>query len=128
MGLQPGQNITINVRSIGATACQTSSNATLTASSNNPMGNNLYVPNTFTPNGDGKNDIFYAYGSAVAKFNLRVYNQWGEFIFESQDLGRGWDGTYRGSLQPNGVYVYYIDVTFNDGTSKIVKGTITLLR
>ncbi|WP_461788072.1 T9SS type B sorting domain-containing protein [Pedobacter sp.] len=64
----------------------------------------------------------------MAKFRMRVYNQWGEFIYESQNLLQGWDGTYRGRQQPSGVYVYYIDVTFNSGVTKTFKGTVTLLR
>ena len=86
------------------------------------------MPNTFTPNGDGRNDIFFVYGNTVAKMKLRIYSQWGAFIYESNSLQNGWDGTYKGELQPNGVYVYYVEVTFTDGTTGMKKGTITLLR
>ncbi|WP_316765939.1 putative Ig domain-containing protein [Pedobacter frigiditerrae] len=128
-GLQPGQSVTIVVRAKGSLDCQTSANSTpVTGTADNPFSNELYVPNTFTPNGDGKNDIFYAYGNLVSKFKMRIYNQWGEFLYESLSINNGWDGRYRGNLQPNGVYVYNIDVTFNDGTTKTFKGTVTLLR
>lgn len=128
-GLQPGQKVTVVVRAKGVIDCQTSANAIpVTGTSANPFENQLYIPNTFTPNGDGKNDIFYAYGNLVNQFRMRVYNQWGEFYFESLSLNTGWDGRYRGVLQPNGVYVYYVDVTFSDGTTKQYKGTVTLLR
>jgi gliding motility-associated-like protein len=59
---------------------------------------------------------------------LRVYNQWGQFIYESLNVQSGWDGTYKGEIQPNGVYVYIAEVEFNDGTKTSKKGTITLLR
>jgi gliding motility-associated-like protein len=128
-GLQPGQKVTVIVRAKGVLDCQTSANSTpVTGTSSNPFENELYIPNTFTPNGDGRNDIFYAYGNLVSQFKMRVYNQWGEFYFESLSLTTGWDGKYKGTLQPAGVYVYYIDVTFSDGTTKTYKGTITLLR
>jgi len=128
-GLQPGQSVTATVRAKGQTDCQTSAtSAPVTGTTSNTFSTELYVPNTFTPNGDGRNDIFYAYGNLVSKFKMRVYNQWGEFYFESLSLSTGWDGTYKGNLQPNGVYVYYIDVTFADGTTKMFKGTVTLLR
>ncbi|WP_113663302.1 Ig-like domain-containing protein [Pedobacter nanyangensis] len=129
MGLTQGQTVTITVRAKAASACQTSANANaVTATTNDPFKDELYIPNTFTPNNDGKNDYFLAYGNHIGKFRMRVYNQWGEFVFESQNILQGWDGTYRGRAQPTGVYVYYIDVTFNSGASKTFKGTITLLR
>ncbi|WP_113639208.1 putative Ig domain-containing protein [Nubsella zeaxanthinifaciens] len=128
-GLNQGQSITVVVRAKAVSACQTSANSNaVTASTTEPFKDELYIPNTFTPNNDGRNDFFMAYGNNVAKFRMRVYNQWGEFIYESQNLLQGWDGTYRGRQQPSGVYVYYIDVTFNSGVTKTFKGTVTLLR
>ncbi|KQC00757.1 putative Ig domain-containing protein [Pedobacter sp. Hv1] len=127
-GLQAGQSVTIIVRAKGQLGCQTSANSTpTTGTATNPSSDDLYVPNTFTPNGDGRNDVFYAYGT-VMNFKIRIYNQWGQFVFESLSITQGWDGTFKGTLQPSGVYVYYIDVTFNSGNSKMLKGTITLLR
>ncbi|WP_316791086.1 putative Ig domain-containing protein [Pedobacter frigoris] len=127
-GLQPDQSVTIRVRAKGQLDCQLSDATSLTAKSENPLGNTVFVPNTFTPNNDGKNDIFLVYGNTIAKMKLRVYNQWGQFIYESLSIQNGWDGTYKGDIQPNGVYVYYLDVEFNDGTKTTKKGTITLLR
>ncbi|RYZ98599.1 MAG: gliding motility-associated C-terminal domain-containing protein [Sphingobacteriaceae bacterium] len=129
LGLQPGESVTIIVRAMGASSCQTSANSNaVTATTNDPFKDELYIPNTFTPNNDGRNDFFLAYGNNVAKFRMRVYNQWGEFVFESQNILQGWDGTYRGRQQPTGVYVYYVDATFNSGAVKTFKGTVTLLR
>lgn len=128
-GLAQGQSVTIIVRAKAGSACQTSANSNaVTATTNDPFKDELYIPNTFTPNNDGKNDYFLAYGNNIGKFRMRIYNQWGEFIYESQNILQGWDGTYRGRAQPTGVYVYYIDVTFNSGVSKTFKGSITLLR
>ncbi|RYY52672.1 MAG: T9SS type B sorting domain-containing protein, partial [Chitinophagaceae bacterium] len=127
-GLQAGQNATIRVRAKGALDCQTSDATTLTGDTDNPQENTVFIPNTFTPNNDGKNDILYVYGNSIAKLKLRVYNQWGQFIYESLNVANGWNGTYRGEIQPNGVYVYYAEVEFNDGSKVSKKGTITLLR
>ncbi len=128
-GLTQGQSVSIIVRAKAGSACQTSANSNaVTATTNDPFKDELYIPNTFTPNNDGKNDYFLAYGNHIAKFRMRIYNQWGEFIYESQNILQGWDGTYRGRAQPTGVYVYYIDVTFNSGATKTFKGSITLLR
>ncbi|WP_256003688.1 Ig-like domain-containing protein [Pedobacter deserti] len=127
-GLNPDQLVSIRVRAVGQLACQQSDATSITARAENPQGNNVFVPNTFTPNNDGRNDIFYVYGNTISRMKLRVYNQWGQFLFESQHIQTGWDGTYKGVLQPNGVYVYYLDVQFNDGSKQTRKGTITLLR
>ncbi|TKC60030.1 T9SS type B sorting domain-containing protein [Pedobacter hiemivivus] len=127
-GLNPDQQVMIRVRAKGQLDCQLSDATTFTGKAENPLGNEIFIPNTFTPNNDGKNDILYVYGNTIAKLKLRVYNQWGQFLYESLSIQNGWDGTYRGTLQPNGVYVYYLDADFNDGTKATKKGTITLLR
>jgi gliding motility-associated-like protein len=127
-GLKPDQQVTIRVRAKGQLDCQLSDATTFTGTSENPLGNDIFVPNTFTPNNDGKNDVLYVYGNTIAKMQLRVYNQWGQFLYESLNIQNGWDGTYKGQMQPNGVYVYYLDAEFNDGKKTTKKGTITLLR
>ncbi|SHG90218.1 Ig-like domain-containing protein [Pedobacter caeni] len=127
-GLKPDQAVTIRVRAVGQLPCQLSDAASLNSKAENPLGNQIFIPNTFTPNGDGKNDVLYVYGNTIAKLKLRVYNQWGQFIYESLNVQSGWDGTYKGEIQPNGVYVYIAEVEFNDGTKTSKKGTITLLR
>lgn len=127
-GLKPDQPVTIRVRAFGQLPCQLSDASSLNSKAENPLGNQVFIPNTFTPNGDGKNDVLYVYGNTIAKLKLRVYNQWGQFIYESLNVQSGWDGTYKGEIQPNGVYVYIAEVEFNDGTKTSKKGTITLLR
>ncbi|WP_316819950.1 putative Ig domain-containing protein [Pedobacter gandavensis] len=126
--LKPDQIVNIRVRALGQLACQLSDAGSLGSKSDNPIGNQIFIPNTFTPNNDGKNDVFYVYGNTIAKMKLRVYNQWGQFLFESNNIQNGWDGTYKGEVQPNGVYVYQFEADLNDGTKTTKKGTITLLR
>jgi gliding motility-associated-like protein len=89
----------------------------------------LYVPTAFTPNGDGKNDIFKAaYGENVIKFHLEVFNRWGQRVFSSHELSKGWDGRINGILQPTGVFAWKITYTlYNEPSVKILKGTTTLI-
>ncbi len=71
----------------------------------------LYIPNAFTPNGNGLNEIFYAYGTDITTFRMRIFDRWGELIFESTDINHGWDGFYKGRLVQNDVYVCVTDYT-----------------
>jgi gliding motility-associated-like protein len=68
----------------------------------------LYVPNSFTPNNDNLNETFGAYGFGVDKFNMTIFNRWGELIFESDDINKQWNGTYKGEICQEGIYVYHI--------------------
>lgn len=97
-------------------------------------GGNLFLPNTFSPNGDGTNDRFYPRGTGLyAVRMLRVYNRWGEVVFERQHLTAndpeaGWDGRVRGTAAPADVYIYTCEVQCANGTILPVKGDLTLLR
>jgi len=93
-----------------------------------PLNKDVFVPNVFSPNGDGKNDILYAYGNYIDKLDMRIFNQWGEQITTITDKSKGWDGTHRGKAQPVGVYVYVLQATLSDGRTVKMKGSITLLR
>jgi len=86
------------------------------------------VPNAFTPNGDGVNDEVHVRGFGVAKMNWRIFNRWGAMVFQSTSVAQGWNGYYKGVLQPQEVYTYVLDITFSDGTAYRKKGDITLLR
>jgi gliding motility-associated-like protein len=86
------------------------------------------VPNAFTPNGDGKNDILYVHGAAIQQFSFKLFDRWGHLIFETTSLDRGWDGNYNGQPSPTEGYAYLLDVTFTDGVTLVKKGNITLLR
>ncbi|MCW5906779.1 MAG: gliding motility-associated C-terminal domain-containing protein [Chitinophagales bacterium] len=91
----------------------------------------VFIPNVFTPNGDGVNDVFEFFGNkaAIKQLNILVFNRTGEKVFESNDLNFKWDGTYKGTLQPPGVYVYHMKLVFMDNHSENgYKGSVTLLR
>lgn len=88
-----------------------------------------FVPSAFSPNGDGKNDIF-----RIVKLNsqklvdFRVFNRWGETMFETANRETGWDGTWRGRPQDVGTYTYQIIVALPNGLNRTYKGNVTLIR
>lgn len=90
------------------------------------------IPNAFSPNGDGVNDYFFprtALSKSLAQFQMKVFNRWGALLFESQNVdGRGWDGRFMGKEQPVGVYVYLLEVTFDNGRAESYQGNLTLIR
>ena len=89
----------------------------------------LSLPNAFTPNGDGRNDIFKAkLFCNFSEFDFKIFNRWGEKIFESQNSNRGWDGTYLGNKMLPDVYVYFINYKTASHVIKTAKGTVILIR
>lgn len=86
------------------------------------------VPNAFSPNGDGVNEIIRVRGYGITKMDWRVYNRWGALMFRGTSIKDSWDGKFKGAVQPQDVYVYVLSVTFSDGTTENSKGDITLLR
>ena len=68
----------------------------------------LFIPNTFTPNGDGRNDVWLAMGNNVGFYEMYVFDRWGGVIFHTTDFGKGWDGTMNGGAVPNEVYAYRV--------------------
>ncbi|MDB5285013.1 MAG: hypothetical protein JWO06_4088, partial [Bacteroidota bacterium] len=88
----------------------------------------IFIPNSFTPNGDGNNDLFLIYGENIKTLNLKVFNRWGELVFESNSQWLGWDGTYKGVLQNPAVFVYEATITLLDNKKIFRKGSVTLLR
>jgi gliding motility-associated-like protein len=125
-GLLPGARVAIQVRALGASTCETSALS-------GPLSaiipdKNLFVPNVFTPNGDGRNDVLYVFSNSIASMTFRIFNQWGNEVFVSTDAHKGWDGTWQGQLQPVGVYVYVLRVRLYDGTELQKKGSISLVR
>ena len=86
------------------------------------------VPNAFSPNGDGINDKIFIQGYGISTVKWNIYNRWGILVFTTSNKSTGWDGTYKGVLQPQDVYQYILEVQMTDGTTFSKKGDITLLR
>ena len=95
----------------------------------------LFVPNSFSPNGDGNNDLFYPRGDEGIKIvsSFRIYNRWGDLIFEKtniqiNDVGNSWDGTYNNQIPLPEVFVWVVDAVCENGTKITKKGSVTVVR
>ncbi len=88
----------------------------------------FFIPNVFSPNDDGLNDVINVHGRCISTFNLQIFNRWGEKVFETTTLENSWDGTFRGKKMDTGVFVYKADGVSIDGQSFKMKGNITLIR
>ena len=93
----------------------------------------IFIPNAFSPNGDGINDYFApSLGQCVRRVrNLRILDRWGNLVFEEENADTqsryaGWDGTYRQHIMPPGVYVYQIMIEYGNGTTSWMTGDLTL--
>ncbi len=89
---------------------------------------NVYIPNAFTPNEDGLNDVFFPVMRGVKRYELQIFNRWGELIFVSDDPKVKWDGTLKGEPCQQGVYNYKLTVLNNSGDEKNYTGDVNLLR
>ena len=109
-------SLTINAASI----CPT----TITTNVQSPSDGfyTLYVPNTFTPNGDGNNETFKIFSEIPCdEYTLQIFNRWGEEVFKTEDpLNVGWDGIYKGQIAAEGVYVYLLRGTKAQKTGHII--------
>ncbi|MES2894351.1 MAG: PKD domain-containing protein [Bacteroidota bacterium] len=96
-------------------------------------GTNVFIPNTFSPNNDGANDVFYPRGTGLFKVkSMRIFNRWGELIFErsgtnANDQAAGWDGTFKGVKLPADVFVYMIDIICDNNSILPLKGNVALI-
>lgn len=88
----------------------------------------VFIPNIFTPNDDGHNDVVYVRSSILEKFQFVIYSRWGQKIFETSNQDEGWDGTFKGKPCQNGIYDYYFKGTCIDGQESEQKGNIMLVR
>ena len=97
-------------------------------------GSNLFIPNTFSPNGDGTNDIFYPRGTGLFKVKtLRIFTRWGGMVFEKTNFDAnnpayGWDGTNKGQKINSDVFVYTLEVVCDNGSVLTYHGNISLMK
>ncbi|MGZ3899923.1 MAG: T9SS type B sorting domain-containing protein, partial [Bacteroidia bacterium] len=88
----------------------------------------VYIPNAFTPNNDGLNDVFFVYGYSIKDVTMDIFDRWGEHLFNSKDQTVGWDGNYKGSLCKTDVYVYKVSYKGLNGVRYFKTGHVTLNR
>ncbi len=88
----------------------------------------IFVPNTFTPNNDGSNDLLYVRGNNIARMKFLVFDRWGELVFATEQQDVGWDGTYKGRPVDPAVFVYHLTADCADGQRYFTKGNVSVLR
>ncbi|MBC7936798.1 MAG: PKD domain-containing protein [Rhizobacter sp.] len=131
ISIKPNQNtdFTIEVKNEGG--CMASDKVSVFVICN---GANVFIPNTFSPNGDGANDLFFPRGTGLFKIkSFRLFNRWGEMIFEkssfnANDPAFGWDGTYKGVKLGADVFVYMIDIMCDNFSVLTYKGNVALIQ
>ncbi len=116
---------------VDSNGCTSSRDITITVVCNEK---NYFIPNTFTPNADGVNDVFYPRGSGINRIHsMRIFNRWGELVFERKDFlaneaGAGWNGTVKGKPADQDVYVYIIEIICENATVIPYRGNVALIR
>ncbi len=88
----------------------------------------LFYPKAFTPNGDNLNDTFKVFGEFIVSFELKIFNRWGELLFTTNNFESGWDGRFKGTLQPEGTYTFVANLTDLAGRTFKRSGSVVLLR
>jgi gliding motility-associated-like protein len=122
----PASTISYRVSADLFTGCNVSSNVTVTVKD---CRQNFFIPNAFTPNGDGANDVFKPVFTGVLKgYELSIYNRFGERIFNTTNFGSGWNGFYNNIIQPNGVYIWVCQYQFYKQPIELRKGTFLLVK
>ncbi len=124
----PAVTTTYTVTIIGSSGCTKSDTVTIYVISNECGKETVFVPNTFTPNGDGKNDMLFARSNNFKSAYFAVYNRWGELVFETTDFHKGWDGNYKGMKADPAVFAWYVKGTCLNGNEFFKKGNVTLMR
>jgi gliding motility-associated-like protein len=88
----------------------------------------IFIPNAFSPNKDNNNDVLYVRGKLLTDIHLAIFDRWGEKVFETNDIKKGWDGTFKGKPCEPGIYVYYLEATCLGQINYFKKGNVTLIR
>ncbi len=102
---------------------------TINVSLNQDCENIIYFPSGFTPNNDGRNDIFKPTAKAPLEiYQLAIFNRWGQKIFQTNDILQGWNGFYKNNIADNGTYIWQAIYKFYNEATKSEKGTIVLIK
>jgi gliding motility-associated-like protein len=124
----PKQTNTYYIQVVDSYACKKEDTITVYVVHTSCSDNNIFIPNGFSPNGDGKNDVLYVRGNGITDLYFVIYDRWGEKMFETHDINEGWDGTYKGKKMDTAVFAYYASGLCPNGEKFEKKGNVTLLR
>jgi gliding motility-associated-like protein len=129
--VKPNETTQYTLEATNSGGCKTRDKVTIFVICN---GTNIFLPNTFSPNGDRHNDIFYPRGTGLFTIKtLRIFNRWGEVVYEKSNFlpnnePAGWDGTYKGRLQNPDVFVYTVDIVCDNSAVLTLKGNVALIK
>ena len=127
----PKQTTSYRLTAINEGGCINKDEVTVFVVCNN---GNIFLPNTFSPNGNGTNDVFYPRGTGLYNIrSMRIFNRWGEPVYEASnfkanDASKGWNGSFRNKPAPNDVYVYFVEVICENNSVLTYSGNIALIR
>jgi gliding motility-associated-like protein len=124
----PKHTTTYTVNATDNSGCKQKKDVTVVVIMAPCASSNLFVPNAFSPNNDGRNDKLYVRGNYIQDLYFAVYDRWGQKVFETKDMNVGWDGTYHGRKLDPAVFGWYIEGTCEQGQKFFKKGNVTLLR
>lgn len=125
IGLKEG---TFTLSLVDAKGCTSSETISIINVSTPDCNYNIFVPNVFSPDGNGENDVLKVEGNGIETIEFIIFNKWGNLIFKSSSADQGWDGTFKGQPVNQGAFVYFVKGTFVDGNSFEQKGTVTVIR
>jgi len=120
----PDETTTYTLTATTPDGCSTTAELTITVVDDR----NVFVPNIFTPNDDGKNDELHVLGKGITEIDWAIYDRWGAKVFQTTDAQGGWDGSFKGKKMNAGVFVYALQVTFYDGQVQKYTGNVTIIR
>jgi gliding motility-associated-like protein len=124
----PTTTTTYTLTVIDSSGCPKTATVTIYVLSMQCDPADVFVPNTFTPNSDGQNDILYVRGNMISELYFAVYNRWGEMVFETTDQNVGWDGIYKGMKADPAVFAWYLRAKCYNGNELKKQGNTTLIR
>lgn len=124
----PATTTTYTVTIVDSAGCPKSATVTIYVRSMKCNPADVFVPNTFTPNGDGNNDILFVRGNEITDLYFAVFNRWGELVFETTELTKGWNGMYKGMKMDPAVFAWYLRAKCFNGNELKKQGNVTLIR
>ena len=129
--IYPFETVDLLLTAINEDGCIDTDRITITVRKDHP----IYIPNAFSPNGDGINDYLNVYpGIGITQIKtFKVFTRWGALVYSDENFmpeyeGEGWDGYFKGRPMPQGVYIYFLDVEFIDGSTETIKGDVTIVK
>ena len=124
----PEEYTTISLLATDSNGCSATADVSITVLDPKCDFPYVFIPNTFTPNGDGDNDSFKVEGNFIEALTISIYDRWGEQVFHTNNRDKYWDGTFKNQILDSDSYAYYIEVECIGGERRIYQGNVSLIR